>query len=72
MLKKILATFGLILLLLNCQAQANNMEETMFYSGKIYTFLAVALLVLGGIFFFLFRLDKKVSKLEKEMNEKRG
>ncbi len=46
---------------------ANGMEETMFASGKIYTFLAVAFIVLLGIFGYLFRLDNRLSKLEKEI-----
>ena len=45
---------------------SNGMEETMFASGKIYTFLAVAFIVLLGIFAYLFRLDKRLDRIEKE------
>lgn len=48
---------------------AGNMEEIMFSSGKIYNAIAVAMVVLLGIFFYLIKLDRKVSKLEKEINE---
>lgn len=47
---------------------AGSMEEIMFASGKIYNAIAVAMVVLLGIFFYLIKLDKKVSKLEKEIN----
>ncbi|MES2628455.1 MAG: CcmD family protein [Bacteroidota bacterium] len=70
MLKKISVTLCLVVLCLFNAKAAGQLEETMFESGKIYTFLAVALIVLGGILFYLLRLDVKVSRLEKEMNEK--
>jgi hypothetical protein len=46
------------------------MEEFMYQSGKIYTFLAVAGIVLFGILFYLIRMDSKLTKLEKQVNEK--
>lgn len=48
---------------------SGTMEEIMFASGKIYNAIAVAMVVLVGIFFYLIKLDRKVSKLEKEINE---
>jgi hypothetical protein len=33
--------------------------------GKIYVVMAVALTVLIGLFIYLFRLDKRITKLEK-------
>ncbi len=35
-------------------------------SGKIYVVVTVLLTILGGLFFYLFRLESKISKLEKE------
>ena len=37
-------------------------------SGKIYVVVAVLLTVLIGLFIYLIRLDKKISRLEKEEN----
>ena len=68
---KIAATFLLVCGFINRVSAASQMEETMFKSGKAYTFLTVALVVLAGIFLYLLRLDKKVSKLEKEMEGKK-
>ncbi len=33
--------------------------------GKIYVVMAVVLTILAGLFLFLIRLDRKISKLEK-------
>ncbi len=68
---KIAATFLVFLGFISQAKAASQLEETMFKSGKAYTFLTVALIVLGGIFLYLMRLDKKVSKLEKDMEEKK-
>ena len=38
--------------------------------GKIFVVVAVLALILVGIFVYLFFLDRKVSKLEKEISEK--
>lgn len=34
--------------------------------GKIYVVMAVALTILTGLFIYLIRLDRKISKLEKK------
>ena len=39
--------------------------------GKIYVVIMVVLLLLGGIFFTLFRFDRRLSHLEKQMGEKK-
>ncbi len=70
MLKKIAATFLLSCLFILKANAAGLIEETMFSSGKINTFLVVAFVVLGGIFFYLFRMDSKLTKLEKESKGK--
>ncbi len=38
--------------------------------GKIFVVVAVLALILLGIFVYLFFLDRRVSKLEKEISEK--
>jgi hypothetical protein len=42
------------------------MADGMRASGKIYVVVAVLLVILAGLFIYLFQLDKKVKKLEKE------
>jgi len=42
------------------------MADAFRSEGKIYVVVGVALILLLGVFVMLFRLEKKVSKLEKE------
>ena len=61
----------LILLLISVASRAASGTEEFFYrSGKIQVVIAVILIVLLGILLYLFRLDKKVSKLEQAHNKK--
>lgn len=43
------------------------MAEGMRANGKIYVVVAVLLIILAGIFIYLFRLDRKLGRLEKNM-----
>ncbi len=45
--------------------QEIEMADAMRADGKIYVVIAVILTVLGGMFVYLFILDKKISELEK-------
>ncbi len=49
-------------------AQDSNpeMADTMRSNGKIYVVLACVLMVLAGLIAFLFVVEKRLSKLEKE------
>lgn len=40
------------------------MADTMRAEGKIYVIVGIILIVLAGLFVYLFMLDRKVSKLE--------
>ncbi len=48
------------------QPHAVDMATTMRSNGKIYVVVAVLTIILLGLFFYLIRLDRKISKLEKE------
>lgn len=50
--------------LLNAQGNANT-GDIFADNLKIYTCVAVLAIILGFIFFFLFRLEKRLTKLEK-------
>jgi quinol-cytochrome oxidoreductase complex cytochrome b subunit len=41
------------------------MADTFRSNGKIYVVVAVLLTILGGIILYLIRLDRKISRLEK-------
>ena len=43
------------------------MADVMRQSGKIYVVVAVILLIFSGMIIYLFRIDRNVSKLEKEL-----
>jgi CcmD family protein len=73
----------LCLLLLSLQSAAQTGENTKPLSepqvemadgfraeGKIYIVVAVVMIVLLGIFLYLFMLEKKLAKIEKELKSK--
>jgi len=70
-IKKIALVSFLSVLAVSAQAQAQytGLEEFMYRSGKIFTFLTVAGIVLFGILFYLMRIDFKLTKLEKQIKE---
>lgn len=43
-----------------------DMADLMRSNGKIYVVVAVCLIILIGLFFYVYKLDRKISKLEKE------
>jgi len=46
------------------------MADWLYSSGKIYVVIAVIAVIFIGIIFYLISIDKKVSKLEKEIKNK--
>lgn len=46
-------------------AEPVEMADAMRGSGKIYVVIAVILTILAGLIFYVARLDRKISKLEK-------
>lgn len=64
-MKKILSFLVLSFLNLPIQAQEVTMADTMKSNGKIYVVIAVMLTILLGIVLYLVRLDRKISKIEK-------
>ena len=64
-MKRLIAVFYFLLFTLLVNAQAVEMADTMKASGKIYVVIAVILTILAGLVLYLIRLDRKISKLEK-------
>ncbi|MBS1486339.1 MAG: CcmD family protein [Bacteroidetes bacterium] len=52
------------------RAQEAQMADTMRSEGKIYALVAIILVILLGLIFFLVFIDRKVSRLEKRMDGK--
>jgi len=66
MMNKILITFllSIITMAANAQPATTTSLDVMKSNGKIYVVVAVVLVILSGLFFYVWRLDKKITKLE--------
>ncbi|MBI3137963.1 MAG: CcmD family protein [Sphingobacteriales bacterium] len=58
----LLSLFGL------AQGKPVQMADTMRSNGRIYVVVAVVLTILTGLILYVARLDRKISRLEKESN----
>ena len=67
-LKLLLMSFLVLLFFSIAKAQENKVEmaDTMRSNGRIYVVVVVILVILVGLFLYLLRLDRKISRLEKE------
>jgi len=45
------------------------MADVMRSNGKIYIVVTICLTILAGLFFYVFTLDRKISKFEKSNKE---
>ena len=52
------------------EINAVEMADALRTSGKIYVVVLVVTIILTGLILYLIRLDKKVSRLEKEVSNK--
>lgn len=46
------------------------LEGAFYDSAKIYVVVAVAIVILGGIFAYLIALERKLKRLENEVNQR--
>jgi hypothetical protein len=71
-MSKLKQTFLLFLGLLsyNIAFGQAEMADSFRADGKIYVVVAIILIILLGVFLYLFLLDKKVRKLEDQFNER--
>ena len=67
MTKKLTFLFSFLLMQLCLWAQNNDVQlaDTMRSNGKIYVVVAVIITIFAGIILYLIRLDRKLTKLEK-------
>ncbi|WP_462221467.1 CcmD family protein [Ferruginibacter sp.] len=66
-LRKMLLLFTFLCSSIISFAQNNSSsEELMRSNGKIYVVVAVCLTILTGLFIYVFLIDRKISKIEKE------
>jgi len=64
-MKKLSGIIVILFFTLITNAQGIEMADTMKSNGKIYVVIAVMLTILAGLVLYLIRLDRKISKLEK-------
>lgn len=69
-MKNLLSLLAFLLLSNSVRAQEGiEMADTMRSEGKIYVVIAVVLIILLGLLFYLARLDRKIGQLEKELKK---
>ena len=72
-MRKIKFVFGLAACLLSAvavyaqdESSTADMADAMRSNGRIYVVVAVVVLILIGLILYLVRLDRKISKMERE------
>ncbi len=66
-ISRLLLVVAALLVTVVSQAQDNNgSTDVMRSNGKIYVVVAVCLTILLGLFLYVFSIDRRISKLEKE------
>jgi CcmD family protein len=75
MMKKIIrAAFVLLFAVVSPVLQAQQdveMADALRSEGKIYVVVAILLVIFAGIVAYLFSIDRKVSRLEKRVQDKK-
>jgi len=69
-LTSLLLAFSTIELISRDTLQEVEMADQFRSDGKIYVVVAVILVLILGLSFFVFRMDRKISNLEKRVKEK--
>lgn len=64
-MRKMFTVIALLFFTMSTKAQDPEMADMMKANGKIYVVIAVMLTILAGLVLYLVRLDRKISKLEK-------
>jgi len=64
-MKRLISILTFIFFTFFANAQDVKMADVMKENGKIYVVIAVMLTILAGLVLYLIRLDRKISKLEK-------
>lgn len=67
-MRNIIATIALMLAFVVSKAQSSDIEmaDVMRENGKIYVVVGVVVIIFAVLFIYLFSLDRKLSKIEKD------
>ena len=66
----LIGTFVFAQVMMGTAQQPVEMADGMRANGKSYVVVAIVLLVLLGLFVYLFRIDRKLKRLEDKMADK--
>ena len=71
-MKKIFATLLMLLVTLQLFAQhtGTTVSDSLYASGKIYVVVVCVAIILLGLLFFLFSVERRIKKLEKKSSGK--
>ena len=69
MMKKLSLTAFAISVSLSLAAQATENPDFIRSTGKIYVVVAVIIALLIGLFLYLFSIERKLGKVEKQLEE---
>ncbi len=71
-LTQLIILFSLVFVPLLSLAQAVEMADTLRSEGKIYVVVAIVLVIFAGLIGYLILLDRKISRIEKKLPEKKA
>ncbi len=70
-MKKITSLFAFLLLSFTGFSQEVEMADGMRSEGKIYVVVAILLVILSGLIFYVVIIDRKATRLEKKLDDLR-
>lgn len=70
-MRKYLYLLLAMLVSVGAYAQEAEMADVMRSNGKIYVIVGIILIVLAGLIAYLFALDRKITKLENKLDNKK-
>ena len=70
-MKKFIYLFLVMMISQVAKAQDAEMADVMRSNGKIYVVVGIVLIVLVGLITYLFLLDRKITRLENKLSDKR-
>jgi predicted tellurium resistance membrane protein TerC len=68
-MKRIVTTFLLLIATTLTLSAQSNVDDFFRSTGKIYTVLGVVVILFLVLIIYLIRLEKKISKIEKQLND---
>jgi len=71
-MKKIISLLFVLVFSVPLLAQEVEMADTLRSEGKIYVVVVIVLMVLAGLIGYLVLIDRKASRLEKKLDERKG